>query len=73
VDVEECFLNHIDGKYMEDNRTHNKTNPPTYWFISETHQCIRLKVVCIFKDGNVYLRTAYPPNEVESGIYKNAK
>lgn len=73
VDVEECFLNHVDGKYIEDTRQNNKTNPPTYWFIAENHQSILLKVVCVFKDGNVYLKTAYPPNEVELCIYKNAK
>lgn len=73
VDVEECFFNHIDNRYIEDDRAHNKTNPPTYWFIAENHQCVKLKVVCVFKAGNVYLRTAYPPNEVELSIYKNAK
>ncbi|MFW8746277.1 hypothetical protein, partial [Mesorhizobium japonicum] len=70
VDVEECFLNHVDGKYIEDSRQNNKTNPPTYWFISENHQSILLKVVCVFKGGNVYLKTAYPPNEVELCIYR---
>ncbi|APB99052.1 hypothetical protein A4F89_06775 [Polynucleobacter asymbioticus] len=73
VDVEECFLNHVNGKYIEDNRAHNKTNPPTYWFISENHQCLTLKVICVFKDGCVYLRTAYPPNDVELSIYNKAK
>lgn len=73
VDVEECFLNHIDGKYLEDSRIKNKTNPPTYWFISENHLCLKLKVVCVFKDGKIYLRTAYKPNEVELSIYKYAK
>ncbi len=73
VDVEECFLNHFEPKYIEDDRTKNKTNPPTYWFISENHQSIRLKVACVFKDGHVYLKTAYPPNEVELSIYNNSK
>jgi hypothetical protein len=73
VDVEECFFNHFEPKYIEDDRTKNKTNPPTYWFISENHQSIKLKVVCVFKDGRVFLKTAYPPNEVELSIYNNSK
>lgn len=73
TDVEECFLNLACDKYIEDSRIKNKTDPPTYWFISENHRGTQLKVVCVFKEGCVYLKTAYPPNEVELRIYKYAK
>jgi hypothetical protein len=69
VDVEECFFNHKSGKYLEDTRIKNKTNPPTYWFISENHQSLVLKVVCVFSEGKVYLKTIYPPNTLELSIY----
>jgi hypothetical protein len=28
VDVEECFFNHTTGKYLEDSRLKNRTDPP---------------------------------------------
>jgi hypothetical protein len=72
VDVEECFLNHTTGKYLEDRRLKNRTDPPTYWFISENHQSLVLKVVCVFKDGQVFLKAIYPPNKVEFSIYNKS-
>ncbi|CAM3680790.1 ADP-ribosyl-(Dinitrogen reductase) hydrolase [Polynucleobacter antarcticus] len=73
VDVEECFYNHLEARYLEDRRAKNKTTPPTYWFISKNHQNLTLKIVCVFKEGFIYLKTIYPPNMVELCIYKNAK
>lgn len=72
VDVEECFFNHTSGKYLEDTRLNNRTDPPTYWFISENYQSLVLKVVCVFKDGQVFLKTIYPPNTVELSIYNKS-
>ena len=68
IDIIQCFLNK-EGSYLEDTRINNATIPPTLWFISETHQTIPLKIVFVFKDGNIYLKTAYPPNEHEIRIY----
>jgi hypothetical protein len=68
VDIEECFCNK-DGEYLEDTRTENKTNPPTLWFIANTHKDVVLKVVIVFEDEKIYLKTAYPPDENEIRIY----
>jgi hypothetical protein len=69
IDVVECFHNR-NAKYLEDNRVNNKTNPPTLWFIAETHKGILLKIVAVFNEGKIYLKTAYQPNEIEIHIYK---
>lgn len=68
VDIVECFYNK-DGNYLEDTRTENKTNPPTMWFIAETHKGILLKVVAVYENRNIYLKTAYQPNQTEIDIY----
>ena len=68
IEVEECFFNH-EGPFLIDDREENRTNPPTVWFISETIDGRRLKVVLIFKDKIPFLKSAYEPNENEEHIY----
>lgn len=68
-EVTECFSN-IDGKLLKDNRDKHKTNPPTFWFISETNKKRKLKV-CFVQIGKVYhVKTAYEPNADELHIYR---
>jgi hypothetical protein len=68
VEVEECFKNRR-GQYLEDLRTEHCSNPPTYWFISTTHQGRLLKVVVIVDGEKLYLKTAFEPNSREIAIY----
>ena len=67
-EVEQCFANR-SGKYLRDLREEHKSNPPTLWFISETDFGRRLKVVFIFSNGVIYLRTDFEPNDKETAIY----
>ncbi len=67
-EVRQCFENREAG-FLEDDREDNKTDPPTKWFISCTNRGRKLKVVFVFKEGKVFLKTAYPPNSDEIGIY----
>lgn len=67
-EIEQCFANRT-GKYVKDLREEHASDPPTKWFISETDYGRKLKVVFILKDGDVYLRTAFSPNEDELRIY----
>ena len=67
-DILECFSD-CAAVLLTDDREGRKTDPPTQWFIGETDHGQRLKVVFIFKDGNVILKTAYPPNQEEERIY----
>jgi uncharacterized DUF497 family protein len=67
-DVRQCFANRAP-KLLEDNRADHKTNPPTQWFIAETDQGVELKVCFVLERGNIYLKTAYRPNNEERRIY----
>jgi len=67
-EVHQCFANR-SGPYLSDSREDHAAEAPTYWFISETNGGRKLKVVFVHRDGNNYLRTAYPPNDTEIHIY----
>lgn len=67
-EVLECFTNRESG-FLIDTREDHLTDPPTQWFIAETNYGRRLKVCFVFKQGNVYIKTAYSPNAREESIY----
>lgn len=67
-DIEQCFMNRTCS-YLEDKRLAHITEPPTEWFISENNQGFLIKVVFIFNNGMVYLKSAFPPNSTEIRIY----
>lgn len=67
-EVAECFLNKC-GINLLDEREENQTDPPTLWFVAETHAGRLLKIVYVFKDGRQHLKTAYDANETEIAIY----
>jgi len=67
-DVEQCFLNRTRS-YLIDNRLYHQIDPPTEWFISENDRGVLVKVVFIFDDGMIYLKSAFPPNLTEICIY----
>jgi uncharacterized DUF497 family protein len=69
-EVWECFINRMGG-FLEDTRLHNKTEPPTLWFIAETNKRRLLKIVFIELANRQYeLKTAYEPNDKEVNIYE---
>ena len=68
-EVQQCFANR-EGGLLEDTREDHKSDPPTQWFIAETDYGRRLKIVFIFKGGNILLKTAYVPNDIEEAIYQ---
>jgi uncharacterized DUF497 family protein len=67
-EVEQCFENKC-GTFLEDDREDHQTDPPTLWFIAPTNRDRLLKVVFMFIDGNVLIKSAFEPNEVEGRIY----
>ena len=69
LEVVECFLNDETGKYLEDDREDHRTDPPTLWFVGETHRGRRLKIIFVHRDGNLYLKSAYAANEAVIRIY----
>ena len=68
-EVEQCFLSRT-GKDLIDHRARNRTNPPTYWFLSKTNKGRFLKIVYIQIVQEVILKSAFEPNEEEIEIYR---
>lgn len=71
-EVKECFLNH-DGTYVEDDDEDHRTEPPTEWFVGETDRGRLLKIIFVFRDGNLFLKSAYQANEKTQRIYTQLK
>ena len=67
-DVEQCFINR-QRSYLLDDRLNHLTEPPTEWFISENDRGILIKVVFVFDNEMIYLKSAFPPNSTEIRIY----
>lgn len=67
-EVEQCFENRI-GPFLEDTREDHKSDPPTLWFVAPTNQHKLLKVVFIYRDGKVYIRSAFEANDAVQKLY----
>lgn len=68
AEIEQCFANRT-GIYLLDLREDHASDPPTRWFIAETHYGRKLKIVFIPKGEDIVIRTAYDPNVEEIKIY----
>lgn len=68
TDIEQCFRNRLRS-YLIDTRLEHLTDPLTEWFISENDRGDLIKVVCIFENGLIFLKSAFTPNEIEISIY----
>lgn len=69
-EIDQCFNNKC-GVNLIDDREEHRTDPPTLWFIAETNKERLLKIVYVYRDGNIYIKSAYEPNEDEIRIYED--
>ena len=69
-EIEQCFENR-EGQYFEDIREEHKTDPATLWFVSPTNQNRILKVIFVFNNGNIYIKSAYDAKPVNIEMYAN--
>jgi uncharacterized DUF497 family protein len=67
-EVEQCFENKC-GLYLEDTREAHQTDPPTLWFVAPTNEDRRLKVVFMFVDGNVHIKSVFNADDDSVAIY----
>ena len=67
-EVEQCFENKC-GLYLHDDREEHRSDPPTLWFVAPTHSGRLLKVIFIYRDGQVHLRSAYNADADAQRIY----
>lgn len=68
-EVYQCFENKF-GLFLEDDREDNRTDPCSLWFVARTNRNRILKIVFMFVNGNIHLKTAYEPNQDEIDIYE---
>lgn len=68
-EVEQCFENKI-GIYLEDTREEHRSDPPTLWFVAPTNYGRILKVIFIFLDGNIYIKSAFEASDKAITIYE---
>jgi hypothetical protein len=69
AEVVQCFQNRV-GKYAAETRQDHESDPPTLWFIAETDNKRRLKVVFLRLSKMEYIiKTAYEPNLDEERLY----
>lgn len=68
-EIEQCFDN-VCGKYLEDTREDHKTDPATLWFVAPTNHDRLLKIIFIYADGNVHIKSAYEPSRAVIDIYE---
>ncbi len=67
--VEQCFENKC-GMYLLDDREDHRTDPPTLWFLAPTNEDRLLKVVFMFVEGNVHLKSAFVPEQAAIDFYE---
>ena len=67
-EIEQCFCNR-EYSFLTDTREGNKTNPPTMWFIAETDYGKKLKVIFMVINGDVHIKSTFPPNADELNFY----
>ena len=67
-DIIECFSNR-ESAFVEDIREEHRTDPATQWFISENDRGVRLKIMFVFSDGKVFIKSAYKPTQACERLY----
>lgn len=68
-EVSECFLNR-DGPSFIDDRQDHATDPPTYWFMSETDRGRPLKIVYVEYPEFFAIKTVFEPKDGSPAIYR---
>lgn len=68
-DIYECFTNRTNA-FLMDTREDHKTDPVTFWFISENDYGRRLKVCFMNHGEQLSIKSAFVPNADEERVYK---
>lgn len=68
-EITECFLNRC-GKFYLDTREDHRTNPPTYWFVSETDKGRKLKVVFMRYPDHFRIKSVFEPTDGSDALYE---
>jgi len=69
-EVEQAFENKC-GNFLVDDREDHQTDPPTLWFVAPTNRDRLLKVIFMFLDGNIHLKSAYEADGDAIALYED--
>lgn len=69
AEVGECFLNRR-GPSFRDSRERHDTDPPTWWFMSETDRGRPLKVCYVEYDDFFAIKTSFEPEDDSAELYE---
>jgi uncharacterized DUF497 family protein len=69
-EVEQAFENKC-GLFLVDDREDHQTDPPTLWFVAPTNRDRLLKVIFMFVDGNIHLKSAYEADADAIALYED--
>jgi uncharacterized DUF497 family protein len=67
-EVEQAFDNKC-GLVLIDDREDHQTDPPTLWFVAPTNRDRMMKVIFIYIDGNMHLKSAYEADPDAIALY----
>lgn len=68
-EVRECFMSRC-GRICQDGREEHRTDPPTVWFVAESHLGRWLKIVYVEDDEHIYLKSAYPATKSVQDMFE---
>lgn len=71
-EVYECFLNRYGPFFLEE-RPEHKTNPPSWWFVSETDIGKVLKVVFVHYSDHFAIKSAFEPEDGQDDEYERLR
>lgn len=69
-EVEQAFENKC-GLFLVDDREDHQTDPVTLWFVAPTNRDRLLKVIFMFVDGNIHLKSAYAADADAIALYED--
>lgn len=67
-EIEQCFDNKC-GLFLMDDREDHQSDPPTLWFVAPTNKGRLLKIIFIYRDGHMDLRSAYDADAAAQRLY----
>ena len=69
-EISQCFSNR-ERRFLRDNRAEHRTDPPTQWFVAETNNGRKLKIMFIAEENRtITIKSAYEATDEVTSIYE---
>lgn len=67
-DISECFANR-ERRFVTDTREEHRTDPETLWFVAQNDYGVKIKVMFVRRDNDIYVKSAYRATEEVTAMY----